>query len=298
MNRDLHNDILVSISCITYNHVQYISQCLDGFLMQKTSFPFEVLIHDDCSTDGTVEIIKEYEEKYPDIIKPIYEEENQYQQGKPSGSAVWNFPRARGKYIAICEGDDFWIDQFKLQKQVDILESNPDVTFVYTAFKTVDNNGAEIFRKFFDDCMKKSKSGYIVDSLLRGNFILTLTSCFRASVLTNKSCLSALEGYSLDYYYFMKSALQGPVIYLPDVTGAYRQNPEGAVAKSKKTILKTFREIYKISLKDFIKLPNSKINYSLTARLGVCFVALYRAIRWYIDGSDKKFIFDLFRGWR
>lgn len=106
MNRGLDKDVLVSISCITYNHLQYIRQCLDGFLMQKTNFSFEILIHDDCSTDGTSEVIKEYEAKYPDIIKPIYEDENQYQQGKPSGSSVWNFPRAKGKYIALCEGDD------------------------------------------------------------------------------------------------------------------------------------------------------------------------------------------------
>ena len=85
-------EILVSISCITYNHAPYIRQCLDGFLMQQTNFDFEVLIHDDCSTDGTTEIIKEYELMYPDIIKPIYEKENQYQQGKPvvfRPSQIW-----------------------------------------------------------------------------------------------------------------------------------------------------------------------------------------------------------------
>ena len=290
----VETEILVSISCITYNHAPFIRQCLDSLLMQKTNFAFEVLIHDDCSTDGTAEIIREYEVKYPDIIKPIYEEENQYQQGKPSGSSIWNFPRARGKYIAMCEGDDFWIDQFKLQKQVDILETNPDVAFVYTAFRTVDINGAEIFRQFFKECMKKSKSGYIVDSLLRGNFILTLTTCFRASVLNNKSCLSALEDFTLDYYYFMKSAFQGPVVYLPEETGAYRQNPEGAVSKSKQRILMSFREIYKVAFRDFIKSPKLKRHYSLVAQLEVWLVALYRAIRWYIDGSDKRFIFEIF----
>ena len=97
-------------------------QCLDGFMMQQTNFAFEVLIHDDASTDGTTEIIKEYEAKYPEIIKPIYEEENQWVKGR-RGSAVFNFPRAKGKYIAMCEGDDYWTDPLKLQKQVDFLES-------------------------------------------------------------------------------------------------------------------------------------------------------------------------------
>lgn len=117
---------LVSISCITYNHEPYIAQTLDGFLMQKTDFPFEVLIHDDASTDRTADIIREYEAKFPKLIKPIYQKENQYSKGFTSVSATWNFPRAKGKYIALCEGDDYWIDENKLQMQVDFLENNPE----------------------------------------------------------------------------------------------------------------------------------------------------------------------------
>ena len=86
--------------------------------MQKTDFPFEILIHDDASTDGTADIIREYEAKYPDIIKPIYQTENQYSKGIKV-SQVYQFPRAKGKYIALCEGDDYWTDPYKLQKQVD-----------------------------------------------------------------------------------------------------------------------------------------------------------------------------------
>lgn len=117
---------LVSISCITYNHAPYIHQCIYGFLMQKTTFPFEILIHDDASPDGTADIIREYEKKYPLLIKPIYQTENQYSQGKTSVAETWNFPRAKGKYIALCEGDDYWIDENKLQMQVDFLENNPE----------------------------------------------------------------------------------------------------------------------------------------------------------------------------
>lgn len=133
MNQD-NKGILVSISCITYNHAPYIRECLDGFMMQQTNFPFEVLIHDDASTDGTTEIIQEYAEKYPDIIKPLYEEENQWVKGR-RGSAVFNFPRAQGKYIALCEGDDYWTDPLKLQKQVDFLESHPDYVMCTHRFK-------------------------------------------------------------------------------------------------------------------------------------------------------------------
>ena len=113
---------LVSICCLTYNHVPFIRKCLDGFLMQQTDFPIEILIHDDCSTDGTTEIIRQYEAKYPELIFPLYEEENQYSRGGAGKMDLYNYRRARGKYIAYCEGDDYWTDPLKLQKQVDFLE--------------------------------------------------------------------------------------------------------------------------------------------------------------------------------
>jgi glycosyltransferase involved in cell wall biosynthesis len=113
---------LVSINCITYNHAPYIRNAIKGFLMQKTNFPIEILIHDDASTDGTVDIIREYEALYPNLIKPIYQTENQYSKGK--NPSQFNRERALGKYIAICEGDDYWTDPNKLQLQVDFLEAN------------------------------------------------------------------------------------------------------------------------------------------------------------------------------
>jgi glycosyltransferase involved in cell wall biosynthesis len=119
-----NNDVMLSISCITFNHVGFIKQSLDGMLMQKTDFFFEILINDDCSTDNTKEIIGEYANKYPNIIFPIFQKENQYSKGFRGMNARFNFPRARGKYIALCEGDDYWTDPLKLQKQIDFLEAN------------------------------------------------------------------------------------------------------------------------------------------------------------------------------
>ncbi len=125
------NDIMVSICCLAYNHKNYIRKALDSFLMQKTNFKFEILINDDCSTDGTTEIIKEYEAKYPDIIKPLYQQENQYSKSFKGHmmSFNFNFPRVSGKYVAMCEGDDFWVDDTKLQKQFDALENHPECSF-------------------------------------------------------------------------------------------------------------------------------------------------------------------------
>lgn len=121
---------LVSICCLAYNHEPYIRDCLDGFVMQKTDFPFEVLIHDDASTDKTAEVIREYESKYPQIIKPVYQTENKYSKGVKVNS-VYNFARARGQYIALCEGDDYWTNPLKLQVQVDFLEANPDYSMCF-----------------------------------------------------------------------------------------------------------------------------------------------------------------------
>lgn len=120
---------LVSISCITYNHELYIRDALEGFLIQETTFPFEILIHDDASSDKTAEIIREFEKEYPSLVKPIYQTENQYSQGHSVSD--FNYSRMRGKYIALCEGDDFWTDSHKLQTQIDYMEKNPQCSMTF-----------------------------------------------------------------------------------------------------------------------------------------------------------------------
>lgn len=125
--------VMVAIRCITYNHEAYIRDALEGFIMQKTNFPFVAIVHDDASTDGTADIIREYAAKYPDIIKPIYETENQY--SKHDGSLRRIMTAAcesyGAKYYALCEGDDYWTDPLKLQKQVDFLETHPDYSMCF-----------------------------------------------------------------------------------------------------------------------------------------------------------------------
>jgi glycosyltransferase involved in cell wall biosynthesis len=116
---------IVSVSCLAYNQENFIGEALDGIMMQQTDFPFEVIVHDDASTDQTPAIIRDYAWIYPDIIRAIYQEVNQFSKTGMYPYATHVFPAARGKYIAICDGDDYWTDPHKLQRQVDFMEKNP-----------------------------------------------------------------------------------------------------------------------------------------------------------------------------
>lgn len=120
--------IMASISCLTFNHASYIRQALDSFLMQKTDFAYEILVHDDASTDGTADILREYADRYPNQVKPLIQTQNQYSRGIDNISGAFNFPRVQGKYIFMCDGDDYWLSPDKLQKQVDYMEAHPDCT--------------------------------------------------------------------------------------------------------------------------------------------------------------------------
>lgn len=169
---------LVSICSITYNHAPFIRQCLDGFLMQQCNFPIEIFINDDCSTDGTTEIIREYAEKYPDKIFPIFHEENQYSKGVRCMSQTFIFPKARGKYIAMCEGDDYWTDPLKLQKQVDFLESHPDYSMCFHKAKVIVQDG----REYIDYFSKLEEREYKPNEILSQWLIPTASIVMRKSV--------------------------------------------------------------------------------------------------------------------
>ena len=129
--------VVVSILCAAYNHEDYIAQALEGFVKQKTNFKFEAIVHDDASTDNTAEIIKDYASRYPDIIKTVLQKENQYSKGlKYLHNSM--HPLARGKYIAMCEGDDYWTDPYKLQKQLEFMEKHPECSVSYHAAELFD----------------------------------------------------------------------------------------------------------------------------------------------------------------
>jgi glycosyltransferase involved in cell wall biosynthesis len=166
---------LVSISCTTYNHVCFIEDAIRGFLIQKTNFPFEIIIHDDASTDGTQNIISNYENEYPNLIRTIFQTQNQYSRGVKPGEFL--FPAYRGKYVANCEGDDFWTDPNKLQIQVSFLEKNPDFVLSSHDAAIIDESGEIISPGKLPESRKRDCTK---EELLSGrSWILTLSRVYR-----------------------------------------------------------------------------------------------------------------------
>ena len=218
---DVNNEVLVSIVCDVFNHAGYLEDCLNGFMMQKTNFKFEILIHDDASTDGSQEIIKYFDRKYPDIIKPIYQEENQYSKGIKTW-ANCQFPRAKGKYIAICEGDDYWIDPLKLQKQVDFLIANPSFALCATRSK-VDMYGEVSTNQLTKDVLDTR------DILLEDWGLMTATLVFRKSALDLPLWFHKVKHG--DYSLQLLLSLHGDIKILPDVTSVYRIHGAGVSSK-------------------------------------------------------------------
>lgn len=279
------NNPLVSISCITFNQEQYIQQAIEGFLIQETSFPFEILIHDDASTDNTAAIIKEYEKKYPAIIKPIYQSENQYSQGNDVSEI--NIKRAKGKYIAFCEGDDFWIDPLKLQKQIDVLEKNEN-TFSYTDFYTVDQEGKRIKRFDHDYLRLLSKSGFILHNLLEKNFIMTLSFICRKDVLNLELYKNAPN--KLDYILFLTSAYFGKGAYLRDKTCCYRKVNSSLTNVASKKIIGMLNEDFFYFTKVFL---NGKLEISPIQRVLIYNSIVVKAIDLLIKKQSTRYIFSI-----
>ena len=222
--------IQVSIICNTYNHEKYIKDALEGFIMQKTSFPFEVLIHDDASTDNTANIIREYEKKYPDIVKPIYETENQFSKGKGIVSKI-QYGRVQGKYIAICEGDDYWIDPYKLQKQYDALEAHPEINICATAAYAIKANTKKILYKIAPaNCKTIIRTEDII--LGGGGYIATASLMYRSSI-NNK--IPKYRAYlNLDYTLQIQGSIPNGMIFLNETTVAYRLLSDNSWTKKQK----------------------------------------------------------------
>ena len=219
---------LVSIVCLTYNEEDFVRDTFDNFLSQKTTFPFEVLVYDDASQDRTPEIIKEYAAKYPDIFRVTLYEENNFKKGLGFYGLRVGFNEAKGKYIAYCEGDDYWCDDLKLQKQVDFLESHPE--YNVCAHETRIRNDYDskedgiLFSQtkvniFLD---RTKRQHYTFEDTLTGNIFHISSMMFRNSPIKWPEWICKVT--ALDMVLFMILAEKGDIYRLDDVMSVYRHN--------------------------------------------------------------------------
>ena len=230
LSYEFNDKPLVSICSLSYNHSKYIRKSLDSLLSQKTSFRFEIIVHDDASSDGTSEILREYAEKYPEIIKPIFQKENQYSKGiKPIFEYV--FPMANGKYIALCETDDYWIDPYKLQKQVDFMEKNPDVVICGTNWLNNYYGKHQVPALNFD---KGNKRVFYFEDLLKENIFKPSTVLFRKIVkLPNYLYnIKFIDRYLWLHILSLNKKNKG-VVFVEEITTIYNLHTGGIYTGSK-----------------------------------------------------------------
>lgn len=236
-------DPVVSVHMITYNQGRYIASAIEGVIMQKTNFAFELVIGEDNSRDNTKNIINSYVKDYPDIIKPIFRSNN-------IGSMnnwIDTFKQCRGRYIAICEGDDYWTDPNKLQKQVDFLEANPDFAICF-------HNARKLIQKTGDDSSlffnNPSKDVFTVTDIIKKNFIPTLTCVFR-NKLFKEFPDWYYDAFPGDWPLHILNAQFGKIKYIDEIMGVYRIHDGGSVSMGKNLIynyeryIKTFESIEK-----------------------------------------------------
>lgn len=218
------NKVMVSIECTAYNHEKYIAEALDSLLMQKTDFAYEILVHDDASTDRTAEIIKRYEQQYPEIVKPIYQTVNQYSQNLPF--EITNLERAQGKYIAICEGDDYWVDPEKLQRQVDYMEAHPECSMCVHAAEKV----SAVTKKRVAAVRPAHRNKiFSVEEVIEGGGELFATN----SIMYSRERMPKMPDFYLntsfgDYPIAIYGALSGTVYYMDRNMSAYRVAVQGS----------------------------------------------------------------------
>ncbi len=252
---------VVSICCITYNHEPYIRDAIEGFLMQKTTFPIEILIFDDASTDGTQEIIKSYAEKDP-RIKTFLQIENQWRKGK-YGLLDWLFPTARGKYIALCEGDDYWIDPYKLQKQVDFLEANPDCSLCFHASKHIYAKNPARFYIHKPKHIPADKKFDIKDAILGGGgFMATNSMVFLREYIIDLPEWTAKAPVG-DAPFMLTLASRGKMGYIDEIMSVYRimtENSWSMSMQNKEKIKQHHHAVLKM-WDDFDKWTDNKYHY-------------------------------------
>lgn len=237
---------LVSIACVTYNHELYIAQAIESFLMQETTFPFEIIIHDDASTDETQSIIKKYAKRFPSIIKTILQTKNIWQNKRISPTFTIVFPCAKGKYIAWCEGDDYWTNPNKLQKQVEFLEANPDFSVCHHRIEEIFEEGIKPIKT---KIIQKEVATF-EDLAATGNFIYTASCVFRNNVSILPDWFNSMP--TGDFILHLFNSQFGKIKFLDENMGVYRVHSGGIwTMKTEEEKNETIICLWKLCRKNF-----------------------------------------------
>lgn len=222
---DLGQHGMVSVCVITYQHIGYIGQCLDSILMQETDFPFEIIVGEDESTDGTREICNEYARRFPEKIRLFLRSRKDvmYIQGHPTGrfNFLENLKAARGEYIAICEGDDYWMDPLKLQKQFNYLKENQNCSAVFTDLVMIDREGEYLAE---NRRMPLELSQLHTYHLMQGNAIHTANFFFKREIINEKTIDFIARMPYADMPLYLVCSLHGPIGHMPELMSVYRVN--------------------------------------------------------------------------
>ena len=239
---------LLSIVNNTYNHENFISETIEGFLKQKTTFKVEILVHDDASTDNTATIIREYEKKYPELILPIYQTTNQYSQGI-NPNREFQFPRIKGQYIAICEGDDYWTNPLKLQKQVEFLEQNLSYSLSWCRFKTLNEDTGEFNNDKNENLFEEGDVSVDFDfeRFYKGWHIGTQTLVYRKSMFDSN--IYSIYKYTRDIHVVSHLLQKGKGVCLNFFGAVYRKHEGGiysslSIIQNAKTGYLCYKELY------------------------------------------------------
>ena len=252
--------IMVSILCLAYNHEKYIRDALDSFIKQNVNFQYEIIINDDCSTDNTPQIIKEYAEKYPEIIKPIFQKENQYSKHRRMIIDIL-MPQAKGKYFAFCEGDDYWTDINKLQKQFDFMEKNKEYSMCVSNAIIVDNNK----NKVGEINTVNDNSNLTCDDFILGGGEYVATNSIFSRMEYIKQLPTYFNDFSIDYLWQIFLSSMGKTYCFKDQMCVYRINTglswtDKIISDESKNISINKKIVDK--LKEVNEYTNKKYNYN------------------------------------